>query len=844
MLARANLWRSAVAALLATGIVATAAADRIAYQGRLVMGSRGIVVMSGTGENPVELPLPSGSDRITPALSPDGAMVAYAAKAGETFKLWVVRLADDNSPIGEPRQLTAGQSDDEQPAWSPDGQRIAYVSGTGEEHAVVVVPFDGGSPKPVTSLGSDFRNACPHWSPDGERIVYSSGGKLFVIGADGGNARELVDDGMYPSWSPDGSQIAFFKLKPKPALSLISPGGGEPHALVTEVDFFGETAWSPDGKHIAFKADQVGETKGSLWVVPASGGQVKPLRSYGVAHGYLDWSGPAVTVAAAPAAVQPVAAKPSEKPTPPVKPAAPQPVAAKPAPGPSAPIRPATPTPAAAPKPVAPVEVAAAPAEPAKAPEAPEQQSPTRIISPADGATVRGVTKIMARKESLGGYVAFFVDGAFAKATIPPFELDWDTRPAGDGPHTISVSAYAASGGVEGTAEVRLDVRNAISEDTLPQEGVILRYRFKDKEKWDYEVRVQAQAGVKGEVVLPAVAAQAGSLEAVIAQRVEAVNDLTSIKGGAAGPAAPVQAAGSAASGSPGQTQTAATIISQVRTGRLDAPGSGGWLPQAGQAARSSFTSEGEVQPIPTPGTQQPIPLGNLSIVFPQEPVKLGDKWTAPMTILPVLRSSAVARVTAEHRVDGVQWEQGLETMRIISTFKVASLPVAVGGTMPLQDVSGERTTWFAYKEHRMIRMEDHIQGTFNQGSPKAPQPGAPRAQAQVRGNQLIQALRSRRVGAALAQPAQRTRRSRFSFSLGRARGAPRRQTAPTRLSSGPGAATFGRTLTRAQPLAPRSLPLRPVVAASGTRQAAAPQAAQWSPVVHYTLNLVQVLQQ
>ena len=40
------------------------AADRIAYQGRLVLGSRGIVVMSGAGENPVELSRPQGLDHI------------------------------------------------------------------------------------------------------------------------------------------------------------------------------------------------------------------------------------------------------------------------------------------------------------------------------------------------------------------------------------------------------------------------------------------------------------------------------------------------------------------------------------------------------------------------------------------------------------------------------------------------------------------------------------------------------------------------------------------------------------------------------------------------------------
>ena len=744
---RAKLGHIAVAALCATGAIARiSAADRIAYQGRLVMGSRGIVVMSGAGENPVELPYPAGSDRITPALSPDGSMLAFAAKAGDTYKLWVVRLADDNSPIGEPKQLTTGDSSDEQPAFSPDGKRIAYVSGTGDNHALVTIPVKGGSPTQVTALGPDFRNACPHWSPDGSRIVYSGGGQLFIIGADGGDARQLADDGMYPSWSPDGTQIAFFKLKPQPALSVISPGGGEPITVARNIEFFGETVWSPDGRYIAFKADKVNGVQGSLWLAPAAGGPARPLRSYGVAHGYLDWSGP-VTVAAGTTS-QAVAAKPAagQKPALLVKtPGRAQPAASKPAPArkpaaqaarpvpaakPATPARPPAPAPAVAPPPPAPVQAAAPSNAPAKPPEAPAQPSPVGIISPAEGAVVRGITKITVSKDAPGGYVAFFVDGAFGKATVAPYEMDWDTQPGGDGPHTIAVTGYGAGGGVEGATEIRVEARNAISPKTLPQEGVTLRYRFKPEEKWDYQIKVVAQAGAKGEVPAPILAAQGGSLEAVVAQRVEEVKEtiwregsapsgpgaarpLAGTPGKAAVPVARRGAGTKAPAGSPPKPETVATIISRVRTGRLDAPGAGGTLPLIGQAARSLRSLKGLVTTVSAPD-ERPIALGNLSIGFPEQPVKSGDKWTAPMTILPLLRSDAVARVMAEHKVDGLQWEQGVETIRIISTFKVAYLPLrAVGMTM--QNVTGRRTTWFAYKEHQVVRIEDRITGTFDQ---------------------------------------------------------------------------------------------------------------------------------
>jgi hypothetical protein len=666
------------------------------------------------------------------------------------------------------------------------------------------------------------------------------------------------------------------------------------------VEFFGETAWSPDGKYVAFKADKVSGTQGSLWIVPAGGGQAKPVRAYGVVHGYLDWSpspgtaevsAPGATVASAPtggpsgaapaAAEKPVApvrlarapAKPAQPagakqpaakpavakaPTPVKAAAANKPAAAKPAVA-KAPEAPRTvaakPASTVLPPVSAPSPAAAAPPAPAKAPEAPPQISPVRVMSPAEGAVVRGITKITATKDKPGGYVSIFVDGSFAKATVAPFELDWDTRPSGDGPHTINVIGYGASGEVEGTAETRVDVRNAIGQDALPQEGIPLRYRYKEKEKWEYEVRVTAQAGAKGEVPLPAAAMQSGTLSALVTQRVENVKDVIPPPPPAAAPGQ-AAAGGQGAKPQPPKPETVATIITQVRTGRLESPGTGGRLPEAGQAARSAHTLDGKVTPVATPGAQ-PIALGNLSIVFPADPVKVGDKWNAPMTILPVLRSNAVARVNAEHRLDGVQWEQGLEAVRIVSTFNVGSLPVGVGG-MALENVSGTRTTWFAYKEHQVIRMEDTIQGTFNQK--------AAAAAAQPRAGYTPQAPRTGTTpGVGGLRTAPSRMRGGLAFGLGGRRGTRPTAAAPTaqpwsagavgarpaqpsrlagggrlRINLGGRGATPSRVATPYQPGLAPAAQRQPAPTAA---QAQVAQAAQASPALHYILQLVETLQ-
>ena len=66
-------------------------------------------------------------------------------------------------------------------------------------------------PRPASPDANEWG---PVWSPDGRRIAYSSDEngmpQLFVMDADGSNARQLSDIwGEYPTWSPDGSRIAF-----------------------------------------------------------------------------------------------------------------------------------------------------------------------------------------------------------------------------------------------------------------------------------------------------------------------------------------------------------------------------------------------------------------------------------------------------------------------------------------------------------------------------------------------------------------------------------------------------------------------------------------------------------
>ena len=78
----------------------------------------------------------------TPALSPDGKLVAYAsdrASKGTNLDLWVQPLTEGAQPI----QLTRNPADDVSPSFSPDGGQIAFFSSR-EGGGIYLIPALGG----------------------------------------------------------------------------------------------------------------------------------------------------------------------------------------------------------------------------------------------------------------------------------------------------------------------------------------------------------------------------------------------------------------------------------------------------------------------------------------------------------------------------------------------------------------------------------------------------------------------------------------------------------------------------------------------------------------------------
>jgi Tol biopolymer transport system component len=200
------------------------------------------------------------------AWSPDGTTLLFKSFQDGNDEIYSIDMRTDAST-----NLTNSPASDGGPGWSPDGRTVVFHSDRGESDTrLYFMDADGSNVRPLANDPGPGHS--PRWSPDGQRIVFVSGrdgnAEIQVANTDGTNVQRLTDDPRengYPRWSPDGTRIAFTVGSfdsDRWVVFLMDADGGNARQIVDDTDS-GNMTWSPDGTRLLFgRYSRYGENGG------------------------------------------------------------------------------------------------------------------------------------------------------------------------------------------------------------------------------------------------------------------------------------------------------------------------------------------------------------------------------------------------------------------------------------------------------------------------------------------------------------------------------------------------------------------------------------------------------
>ena len=153
-------------------------------------------------------------DDITPAISPDGQMVAFSSNRNGYWDLYLLNLAS-----GSISRLTDTLTYEASPAWSPDSQWLVYEAYINDNLEIEIQSLTtlSDTTQLTDNPAADFS---PVWSPKGRQIAFVSdrSGENEIWLADLDQAIEQRFQNIsqnssskdtHPAWSPDGKSLVW-----------------------------------------------------------------------------------------------------------------------------------------------------------------------------------------------------------------------------------------------------------------------------------------------------------------------------------------------------------------------------------------------------------------------------------------------------------------------------------------------------------------------------------------------------------------------------------------------------------------------------------------------------------
>jgi len=189
------------------------------------------------------------------ATSPDGKMVAFNAAGYIYIKIL---------PDGAPTRISTGMDFEFEPEFSPDGKSLLYVSWSDDQRGSIYKK-DLQSQQVIKLTAEKGYYYGPKFSNGGDKIVFRKGvgndvlgyafGKnpgMYIMPAEGGKPRLLLNNGIRPLFNSDDSRIWFQSTDAgKKVLKSVDLNGGTVHTHFTS-QYANIFSPSPDGKWIAF----------------------------------------------------------------------------------------------------------------------------------------------------------------------------------------------------------------------------------------------------------------------------------------------------------------------------------------------------------------------------------------------------------------------------------------------------------------------------------------------------------------------------------------------------------------------------------------------------------------